>query len=62
MLTNKNYSKGIMAYEQSKYNVQYDKKLLFDVVCANLAHKVLTQSFVELTNEEREKLEHLINK
>lgn len=51
-----------MAYEQSKYNVQYDKKLLFDVVCANLAHKVLTQSFVELTDEEREKLEHLINK
>ena len=62
MLTDKNYSKGIISHEQCKYNINYNKKPLFEVVCANLAHKVLTQTFVELTDVEREKLERLINK
>lgn len=62
MLTDKNYSKGNILHGLYKHNINYDKKPLFEVVCANLAHKVLTQAFVELTSAEREKLERLINK
>ena len=62
MLTDNNYLKGMASHEQAKYNINYDKKPLFDVVCANLAHKMLIQTLVELTDEQREKLEHIINK
>lgn len=62
MLTDKNYAKGIVSHKQCKYNINYDRKPLFEVICANIAHKMLTQTFVELTDDERKKLEYLINK
>lgn len=62
MLTDKNFLNGTNAHEQTKYNINYCKKPLFDIVCANLAQKMLVQEFITLTDETREKLENLINK
>ena len=62
MLTEKNFLKGVKLNDIAKYNIAYERFPLFEVVCANLAHKVLIQEYVELTEEERTKLESLINK
>lgn len=62
MLTEKNYTKGIEANEIAKYNINYCKKPMFDIVCANLADNLLNQQIIDLTDEQIEKLEKLINK
>lgn len=62
MLSEKNYLKGKVVFDTTKYNLNYNKQQLFDIVCANLAHKMLTQITVELTEDERKKLESLTNK
>lgn len=62
MLTKNNYTKGIKVNEAAKYNINYCKKTMFDIVCANLADKLLNQTVVSLSIEQIEKLEKLINK
>lgn len=62
MLSEKNYLKGKVVEDTTKYNINYDKQPLLDIVCANLASKLLTQKYVSLTDEERKKLESLTNK
>ena len=62
MLTKNNYTKVIKVNEAAKYNINYCKKTMFDIVCANLADKLLNQTVVSLSIEQIEKLEKLINK
>ena len=62
MLTADRYTTGLAIAEQLKYNINYNKAPLFDVICANLASKLINQTYVELSDEEIEKLNKLINK
>lgn len=62
MLTADKYTTGLAIAEQLKYNINYNKAPLFDVICANLASKLINQTYVELSDEEIEKLNKLINK
>lgn len=62
MLSEKNYLKGKVVENTTKYNINYDRHPLYDIICANLASKLLTQEYVSLTDGEREKLESLTNK
>lgn len=62
MLTNKNFLKGESLLNISKYNINYDKRPLYDIVLANLAYKLLNQPYVTLTDKERNLLENIINK
>lgn len=64
MLTKDNYDKGMAVFEQSKYNIAYDRKPLFDIVCANLADRILNTETVvkDLTEEQIEILVSLKNK
>ena len=62
MLTTDKYTAGLAIAEQLKYNINYNKAPLFDVICANLASKLINQTYVELSDEEIEKLNKLINK
>lgn len=62
MLTDDKYTAGLAIAEQLKYNINYNKAPLFDVICANLASKLLNQQYVELSTEDVEKLNKLINK
>jgi hypothetical protein len=41
MLTESNYTKGNAIVNQIKYNIAYNKKPLFDIVCAGMAHRLL---------------------
>lgn len=62
MLTADRYTTGLAIAEQLKYNINYNKAPLFDVICVNLASKLINQTYVELSDEEIEKLNKLINK
>lgn len=63
MLTENNYTKGMAMNEQIKYNIAYDRTPLFDIVCAGLAAKLLASEYAnELTDEQRNVLESIINK
>lgn len=46
-----------------KYSIVYNKKILFDTICANLAHKLLNSEYsADLKEEQKEKLNNIINK
>lgn len=62
MLTADKYTTGLAIAEQLKYNINYNKAPLFDVICASLASKLINQTYVELTDKEVEKLNKLIKK
>ena len=63
MLNDTDYRKGLMILEQTKYNINYDRKLLMDIVISSLARTLLDCSWSdELTDEQREILISLTNK
>lgn len=62
MLTDNKYTAGLAIAEQLKYNINYNKAPLFDVICASLASKLLNQQYVELSTEDVEKLNKIIKK
>lgn len=63
MLTYDNYLKGVTLNEHIKYNIEYDKLPLFDIVCSGLASRLLSYTYAdELTEEQRVKLETIKNK
>lgn len=62
MLTAATYTKGMAINSQLKYNINYDKSQLFDVICAGLASKLLTSEYaVDLTDEQRDALTKIAN-
>ena len=64
MLTKDKFEKGLIVHEQIKYNINYDRKLLFNVVCTQLADRLLSaETFaVDLTSDQRKILQSLINR
>lgn len=61
MLTENNYSKGEAVFEQTKYNINYDKKPLFDIVVAGMVSRLLQHEFSsDLTDEQKELLNNII--
>lgn len=62
MLTKEKYNKGLTISEQIKYNINYNKCALFEIVRANLAQKLLNSEYVELCPKQEEALNKLINK
>ena len=61
MLTKEKYDQGLNTNEQIKYNIHYNRRYLFNVVCANLANKLLNSVFAsDLTDEQKESLTQLI--
>lgn len=61
MLSKSKYQFGLAIAEQMKYNINYDKSMLFDVVCAGLAEKILNSIYSEdLTEEQRNALNKII--
>ena len=63
MLTNNNYKKGMAALLQTQYNINYNKSILFNLVCANLAEKLLNSEYADTLNDCQIKmLTKLINK
>lgn len=62
MLTSDIYNKGKAINEQLKYNIDYNKSLLFDVICAGLASKLLASQFADtLTEEQVTTLNKIVN-
>lgn len=62
MLTSDKYQEGLSTLEKTKYNINYCKKLLFDVVCSGLANTLLNHEYSkELTEEQKQLLNKLIN-
>lgn len=62
MLNEKNYIRGKELNEQLKFNIAYDKTPIFNIVCSKLASRLLQSEYAsELTEDERNKLECLIN-
>lgn len=53
MLTSDKYQEGLSTLEKTKYNINYCKKLLFDVVCSGFASKLLEHPFNETLNDEQ---------
>lgn len=63
MLNENNYKKGLIIHEQTKYNINYDRQPLFDIICSSLAQRLLDDPFsADLTAEQKEVLNNLINK
>lgn len=63
MLNDADYRKGLTILEQTKYNINYDRKLLRDIVISSLARVLLDCSYSEdLTDEQREILTSLTSK
>lgn len=63
MLTSNNYLKGVELNEQIKYNINYDRKPLFDIVYSGLASRLLSHEYVaELNEEQMAVLETIKNK
>ena len=64
MLTENNYNKGISTLEKIKYNIDYNRNILFNNVIANLAEKLLSAEIfkLDLTDEQLSALTSLINK
>ena len=62
MLTSDKYQEWLNTLEKTKYNINYCKKLLFDVVCFGLANRLLSNEYgSELTDEQRAILQKIIN-
>ena len=62
MLTSDKYQEWLNTLEKTKYNINYCKKLLFDVVCFELANRLLSNEYSsELTDEQRAILQKIIN-
>lgn len=63
MLTETTYDKGLVIHTQTKHSIVYNRCNLFNVVCANLAQKVLSSKYTtDISDEQRKKLESIINK
>lgn len=63
MLNDTDYRKGLAILEQTKYNINYDRKLLRDIVISSLARVLLDCSYSEdLTDEQRDILTSLTSK
>lgn len=63
MLTQDKYDQGLNILEFIKYNIEYDKSPIFNIVRSGLASKLLTHEYaVDLTDEQRSALECVINK
>ena len=63
MLNVNNYNKGISILEQIKYNIKYDRKPLFDIVCAGMADRLLNHEYNDdLTEKQRTILQQIANK
>ena len=61
MLTEANYLKGEAIIERIKYNIDYDKKPLFNIICAGMASRLLQHDYSsELTDEQKELLNNII--
>lgn len=62
MLTSDKYQEGLNALEKSKYNINYCKIPIFDIVCSGLANALLNHEFSEeLTEEQKQVLNNLID-
>lgn len=62
MLTNDKYQEGLNTLEKTKYNINYCKKSLFNIVCFGLANRLLSSEYSsELTDEQRAILQKIIN-
>lgn len=62
MLTSNKYEEGINALEKVKYNINYCKEPLFNVVLSGFANKLLNHEYgLELTEAQKEVLNKLIN-
>lgn len=60
MLTENNYTKGNAIIEQIKYNINYNKKPIFDIVYAGLASRLLQHQYASgLTDEQKEILNNI---
>ena len=53
MLSENKYNSGLAIAEQLKYNINYDKSLLFDVICSYLATYLLEHEYANELNEEQ---------
>lgn len=63
MLNDADYRKSLTMLKQIKYNIDYDRKPLIDIVISNLARTLLDCSYsAKLTDEQREILTSLTNK
>lgn len=62
MLTSDKYQEGLNTLEKTKYNINYCKIPMFDIVCSGLANKLLNHGYSEeLTEEQKQLLNKLIN-
>lgn len=63
MLTNTDYDKGMIVFEQNKYNIHYCKKPLYDIVYNGFVNRLMNYKYSdELTDEQITLLNNLINK
>ena len=62
MLTDSSYQKGLIVLEQIKYDINYDRSILFKIVCAKLANTILNaETFSKnLTEQQVQKLHEII--
>ncbi len=62
MLTSDKYQEGLNTLEKTKYNINYCKIPMFDIVCSGLANTLLNHEYSEeLTEEQKQLLNKLIN-
>ena len=62
MLTVNDYNKGIIVHNQIKYSVVHNNAILFDIVCASLADRLLVHEYsVDLTDEKINRLQKIKN-
>ena len=60
MLNNIEYQKGVKLNEQIKYNINYDKEPLFQIVCSGFASRLLALEYSkDLTQEQIDMLNNL---
>lgn len=63
MLNDTDYKKSLTILEQIKYNINYDRQILMNIVISSLARTLLDCSWnTELTDEQRERLTSLTSK
>lgn len=63
MLTENNYQIGLKAFEKLKYNINFCKNELFNIVCMGLANTLLNHPYSDqLTEDQRIKLSNLTAK
>lgn len=63
MLNDTDYRKGLTMLEQIRYNINYDRQLLMDIVISSLARTLLDCSYSkDLTEEQRETLSKITSK